>query len=821
MQGKEKKSKKRNKTLVLKIVFLALTFNLVFISGFFLYCFNSNVNGLEGIDINDIDSNLNYTSTIYCLDSETNKPMELIRLYNEENRIWIDLEDIPEVLANAFIAIEDERFWKHPGVDFKRTLHAAFQHLVSGESSFGGSTITQQLIKNLTKQDTVSINRKVKEIFQALQLERKMSKEKILELYLNVVYLGEGCSGVQAASNTYFGKSAKDLTLAEAASIAAITQFPNKYDPFLNPEENKKRQLVILKKMLDLKYIDQEGYNTAKSEPLKFVQGKEEPARKFASFIDAVISSVLADLQKEKGCSEIIAAKFLYTGGLQIYATVDPKVQNSLEKFFYNPANFPAATQEEKPESAAVVLDPFTGQVKGIIGGREKTTAMRILNRATQSVRQPGSSIKPLSVYAPAIELGVATPDTIFADEPLTIDNWSPKNWYGGYWGRITVKTAVEESSNMIAVKVLQLVGLDHSYDFLKTNLGITTLVEKEKRSGIVYTDKLYPALALGGMVDGVTVLEMAAAYGPFVNKGIYIKPYVYSKIEDHNGKVLLNKEDSLNPFPAMREQTAVGMTRLLSGVVNQGTATYARLAHNMPAAGKTGTTSDDKDRWFIGFTPYYVGAVWFGFDYPRSTSEMLAGRPNPAVVLWRKTMDAIHQNLPAKEFYPAGSQNTGNKKILHLKNNSIYEGEVKNGAANGTGMLTLADGSRYIGQFKNNKRNGKGVLLYPDGGRYEGDFENDARTGTGTMIWSSGDRYEGEFANGKINGNGTFTWASGDCYTGRFKDGSFNGNGSMKWVSGDSYSGEWKDGEFNGYGTFTRKGGKPDSGLWIKGKRL
>ncbi|WHH59301.1 PBP1A family penicillin-binding protein [Petroclostridium sp. X23] len=613
-----------------------------------------------GID----DFKLNFTSFVYYIDPETNEPVELERLYGEENRIWVGINDMPENLKNAFIAIEDERFKTHFGVDIKRTLKATFNYIIKSNSSEGGSTITQQLIKNLSGDDDVSPKRKIQEMWRAYNLEKKYSKDQILELYLNTIYLSQGCNGVQAAANTYFGKDVSGLSLAEAASIAGITQFPTRYDPFLNPENNKKKQELVLKKMKELGDISESEYQQAINEELNFKKGaKQELTSKQSYFVDQVINDVLNDLQKEKGYSKVIASKMLYTGGLKIYATIDPKVQSAMDTVFKDPDLIPKFNTEIQPEASMLVLDPYTGQVKGMVGGRGEKTAKRTLNRATQTVRQPGSSIKPIGVYAPGLEYGIITPGTVFDDVPTTFNpgtpsQWTPKNYYTNppYWGLSTVRRGVEWSMNIIAAKVLEKVGIDNSFNFLTQNLGVTSLVEREKRAdGKVYTDKLLNSLSLGGLTDGISVLEMTAAYAPFVNKGLYTKPYTYTKVVDHEGKVILEKKKESQI--AMSEQTAFLMTKMLEGVITSGTATYAKMPNKMPAAGKTGTTSDDKDRWFVGYTPYYVAATWFGYDDPAviRVPGALGGR-NPATVLWHAVMNEINKDLEVKDFVmPAG----------------------------------------------------------------------------------------------------------------------------------------------------------------------
>ncbi len=594
--------------------------------------------------------NMNFTSFVYYTDPETGEAKEMDRLYDNENRIWAEYEQIPQYMKDAVVSIEDERFAHHHGFDVKRIIGAAFNMLKKRDYGYGASTITQQLVKNLTGDDEISIARKIQEIYRATQIEREFSKDEILELYLNTIYLGQQCNGVQAAANVYFGKDVSQLTLAECASIAGITQYPSYYDPIVNPQNNKEKQEIVLQKMLELKKITKAEYEEAVNEKLVFVQKKEDSVIASNSyFVDAVIADVLEDLQTEKGYSKQVALKMLYSGGLQIYSSVDIEVQKALEEIYADEKNFPKTSGDVHPESAAVVINPETGLVAGLVGGRGEKTASRTLNRATDTLRQPGSTIKPIAVYAPAIEYGHIMPDTSIVDGPITIDGWSPRNAGGGYSGPVSIRTAVARSLNTVAVKVLDKITLDASYDFLEKNLGITSLVESETRDGKVYSDKVYPALALGGLTDGVSVLEMCAAYVPFASKGLYTTPSTYTKVLDHSGEVLL-ENTSEDVKIAMSEQTAYQMTQLLQGVIRSGTGSAARLdTPTIAVGGKTGTTSNDNDRWFIGFTPYYVTAVWFGYDQPKSLGSI---GYNPAIPIWRSIMNEIHADKQAKTFH-------------------------------------------------------------------------------------------------------------------------------------------------------------------------
>lgn len=584
--------------------------------------------------------NLEFSSVVYYTDEETGQPIEYDRMHADQNRIWVDLENTPEMLKKAFIAIEDERFEYHKGVDWKRTLSAVIGYVFKGNDSHGGSTITQQLIKNITGNDQRSPIRKVQEIIRALNLEQKMSKDRIIEMYMNTIYLGQGCHGVQTASNVYYSKDVSELSLAECASIAGITQYPSRYDPLLNYEAHKAKQELVLGKMLELGFISQQEHDDAVNEQLKLVKGtaKVENSNIQSYYTDQIILDVMNDLMTRNKMSESDATKALFKGGLKIYANVDPKVQSAMESVFENEQNFPGSGTN-KPQAAMVVIDPYTGQVKGIVGGRGEKTGNRVLNRGTQSLRQPGSSIKPLAVYAPAIEYGVITPATIVHDTALKIGNWAPKNADGSFMGPITARVALEKSRNLPAVRILDKLGVDRSFDFVSKKLGISTLVSSEKRAdGEIHTDKYLSSLGLGGLTDGVSVMEMTAAYAAFVNGGIYTQPTTYTKVVDSTGRVIL--ENKPKTTRAMSETTAYSMVQMLSGVVTSGTGTNARLS-GVFSAGKTGTTDHDVDRWFAGFTPNYVGVVWSGYDNPRSMSGMF----NPCTGAWRQVMTKIHQN--------------------------------------------------------------------------------------------------------------------------------------------------------------------------------
>ncbi|MBQ8758697.1 MAG: PBP1A family penicillin-binding protein [Clostridia bacterium] len=545
-------------------------------------------------------------------------------------------------LINAFVSIEDERFWTHSGVDWKRTFGAVME-FAGGNDSYGGSTITQQLIKNITKEDDTTIQRKVTEIFRALSLSQKRSREEILEMYLNTIHLSRSNYGVQAASNYYFGKDVSELDLVECAALASIPKSPTKYDPVKNPDNNKERRVLVLDKMAELGYITDAQAEAAKNTELVINQAVIDKTITTSNsyFKDALIEQIIADLSSQYGYSREYASNYIYSGGLEIYTTMDPEIQKIMEEVFSDPETFQKVSDGIQPEAAMVVMDPYTGYVKGIVGGREKT-GDRDLNRATQSKRQIGSSIKPLTVYAPAMDLGLINYGTAIDDTPVkyeaSIGRYWPKNAPDKYDGYINLNRAVEVSKNTTAVKVLEDLTVDYSFNFAKNKLRLHSLVD---------SDKDLAPLAMGGFTHGLTVLEVTAAYSIFPNGGTYTAPRLYTKILKSDGTILL--ETSLDQESAISSETAAVMTKILQNVVSSGTAAGITLDNRINVAGKTGSTNDDKDRYFAGFTPYYVGACWFGYDTPKYLGRFYS---NPAMIAWEKVMTRIHQ----KQFDKAAS---------------------------------------------------------------------------------------------------------------------------------------------------------------------
>ena len=615
------------------------------------------------------DFNPNLTSTMLYQDPNTGSYVTMQTLHGDENRVWVDLSEIPKNLQNAAIAIEDKRFYDHGGVDWVRTAKAILLMFTGGDIQ-GGSTITQQLIKNMTDDDEVTVKRKIMEIFRALEFEKNYSKEEILEAYLNYIYLGQGCNGVYTAAYTYFGKHVSELSLAECASLIGITNNPSKYDPMSNREiktadgqtkstreYNKERQELILQAMLEQGMITQEEHDQAVAEELDFLEpgeAKDIPGATnntvYSWYEDQVINDVIDDLVETYGWSETYAKDKVFSGGLEIYTCMNPDVQAAVDKIYQDRNNLNATSSSgQEIQSAITIVDNKTGQVVAMAGGMGEKTVSRGLNRATSSKRPPGSSIKPLAVYAPAIELGKVTPLTSVEDSPYgQVDgrDW-PVNATGRYQGNVTVSLAVEESINTVAVKVLDMVTPETSFDFMQDKFHVE-LVRAYTKNNMTYSDINLASLALGGLTEGLTTYEMAAAYSVFPRQGTYIEPTTYTMVVDSNDQILLRNETQEETV--LSERTAFYITEMLQNVVTGGSGATGKAANfsGQEIAGKTGTTTSRKDLWFVGYTPYYTAAVWTGYDQ----QERLAGYlGNPSTGLWQKVMAEVHKNLAYKDF--------------------------------------------------------------------------------------------------------------------------------------------------------------------------
>ena len=563
----------------------------------------------------------------------------------EQKKLKIEYEDIPDNLVHAYVAIEDERFYSHHGVDIKRTGAAILTYITHfGNSSFGGSTITQQLVKNLTGDSSDSVMRKVKEWWKAFLLESYFSKEEILEMYLNIIYVGPNIYGVQAGSRYYFDKDAEDLSLEECAYLAGINNSPNSYNPFVDDDNTElitNRTNTVLQKMLELGYIEEDEYNEAVSEVnngLDFDKGKIETENPIYSYhTDALITDIVSDLAEEKNISETFATNYLNMAGLTIHSTQNSDIQDDVEtEFLKRQYMLDSADGESTSQAAMVILDHETGNVLACVGGLGEKVTFRGLNRATQSLRQTGSSIKPLAVLAPGIDKKIFTASTIYDDEEKTFENdYAPGN-NAGYLGEITVRRALESSQNVPFVEMMEEVTPKRAISYLE-DMGITSLTQEDENL----------ALALGGLQNGITPLEMAGAYATIANDGIYVEPVFYTSITDKDGKVVLQAEqESHRVFSA---QVAYILKELLKQPVegNHGTATYCSIS-GIDVAAKTGTTDENYDKWLCGFTPYYTAVTWFGFD---ENESIYYYNQNPAGIIWSNVMRRVHDGLTNASF--------------------------------------------------------------------------------------------------------------------------------------------------------------------------
>ncbi|MGB8453030.1 MAG: PBP1A family penicillin-binding protein [Anaerocolumna sp.] len=668
-----------------------------------------------------------YTTNIYDKDGNLIETLSGA----ESNRVYVKIDEIPKVLQDCVISIEDKRFYEHSGVDVKGFIRAFFTGLSQGSFDEGASTITQQLIKNQVFNGGAEDNftdrliRKVQEQYLAIQLEDRLDKDTILEYYLNNINLGAGTYGVQTASKRYFNKDVGELTLSEASVLAAIAQTPTYMNPITHPENNASRRAQVLEIMKSEGYCTEEEYQEAVNDDvysrIKTVNEEQSTTSYYSYFVDELIEQVIEDLQQEKGYTYTQASNALYSAGLSIYTTQDSKIQgivddvysnedyfpkigkdsfweltyalsiqkkdgtthhyhtNDLEDYFKSDSSFSTyfSSKEDaqkyvkefkeamvtdgdtilgentsliiQPQSSMVIMDQSTGQVVAIEGGRGEKTGNRTLNRATNTTRQPGSTFKVLSAYLPALDSAGMTLASVIDDAPFKYPDSDKyvSNWNGEtYEGFTTLRQAITNSMNIVTVKTLAQVTPQVGFDYL-TKLGFTTLVDsRTSDSGKVYSD-INLSMALGGITDGVTNLELTAAYAAIANDGVYTKPIFYTKILDHDNKVLIKNKPAERQV--MKESTSFLLTSAMEDVVKKGTGTSANFNEiNMPIAGKTGTTSDDKDLWFAGFTPYYTAAIWSGYD-----NNLNQTNTSYQKIIWRDVMQRIHEEyaLKAKPF--------------------------------------------------------------------------------------------------------------------------------------------------------------------------
>lgn len=653
----KEKNKKKHTKLKKFFIILLLLFVLLILVGIGIFCgiFFSDKFALSKEDLLLANAN----TVIYDKDGNV-----IAELSGDENREIISIGDMSEYLPKAFVAIEDERFYNHSGVDLKRTLAATSTYLLKGDSSFGGSTITQQLIKNITNERENSgkagVERKIKEMSRAYQVEKMISKDQILELYLNIIPLGADggdICGVEMASTYYFNKSASELSIEECAFLAGINNAPNTYNPFKNVDDAEKQAQVtdkiktrtqtVLKKMKELGYITDEQYKTAYDNVeagLAFNKGTLPTSSVKSYFVQAAIEQVVDDLVEQKGFSEEYAKSRVYGGGYKIYTTQSSEVQSDIESIYKsNEYILNSSEAKEHSQSAMVIMDYTTGQVVGCMGGLGTDVDATGINRATSSTRQPGSSFKPIVTYGCGLEKGVITAGTVYDNSPTTFGNkWTPSST-SYYSGLCTVRNAIEVSSNTVAAKIMSEIGPDNAIDFAR-KCGITSLIKSSEDSKT--NDSNLPSMALGGLTKGVTPLQMAAAYSMIANNGVYISPTFYTKVEDSAGNIIIEPEQTTERV--MTEQNAYIMKTLLKQPVEgaHGTATSCKIS-GIDVGAKTGTTNSNKDRWLCGITPYYAAATWYGYD----DNAVVNGSGNYAAKVWIAVMKKVHANLPSATF--------------------------------------------------------------------------------------------------------------------------------------------------------------------------
>lgn len=641
---KYKKGKKKNKKIGWKIfrVFLFICIAIAIIgTGAVLGVVSSIINDTESVDLEELET-LKLTSFIYDKDGN-----EIATLYDVQNRVSAQYKDLPKNLVNAVVAIEDERFFTHKGVDVKRTAGAIVTYILNGgKSNFGGSTITQQLVKNITDDKESTWKRKIREWYRAYSLEKKLKKEQILESYLNTIYYGNKSWGIEIAAQRYFGKTVSEIDLAESACLAAAIQSPEATNPFIGEEEKTKllnRQKIVLNKMLELGNITQEEYDQAVAEEVVFKTKDVNVGEVQSYFVDAVVEKVVADLMEQKNVERGVAQKMIYTNGYKIYTTMDPNIQAKVDAAYANSGLFKVDSQGDFMQSAMVVMDHSNGNVLGIMGGADEKKGALSLNRATQLPRQPGSCMKPFGAYGPAFEMGVLSPASGLDDSMLPNSNWQPGNYYGYYNGYVTARAAIAYSMNLPAVRANQKVDINYAFNFAK-NCGLSRLTEEDLNSA---------SLGLGGVTNGFTVLQMATAYSTIANGGLYIEPKFYTKVVDrHGNEVLVTKSE---PKRVMKDSTSYMLTSCLQSVFQPGGTVYGYISvPNMNVAGKTGNTNNDYDQWFCGFSPYYTIACWNGYDNVGGVSKPKPiNRPYPYVSarLFAATMTSISEGQEWKEF--------------------------------------------------------------------------------------------------------------------------------------------------------------------------
>ena len=581
------------------------------------------------------------TTRLYCFD-ENGDAVEMAqdRISGTENTLYVPLDEISPYLIDAFISIEDKRFFEHGGIDWRRTASALFYYIKGEGGQFGGSTITQQLVKNLTGDNERSIRRKLSELMRAAKLEKMLSKEEILEKYLNVVNLAQGCYGVRTASNAYFSKEPSALTPEEAATIAAITNNPSRYDPIRNPRNNKERRDLILSQMYEQGKLPIGALAEALEAPVTLCVNREALSGRVNSwYADLVVSDVIRDLVKTRHMSESAASMLVYCGGLRIYTAMDATLQELVSAYYEREENFPIHEGGRRAQSGLLLLDPKTGDILAVAGAIGEKRSNRVQSFATDSKRPSGSVIKPLSVYAPALERGLITGASVFDDVPLRFKEngapW-PHNSPNIYRGLTTVREAVSFSVNTVCVSVLERLGAKNSYRFLSEELGFSSLDERQ--------DLGAAALALGQQHTGVSLREIVGGYTALAGDGVYHDTRSYYRVLDRNGEILL--ENTPTQRRVLCEENAAILTMMLRDAVEEGTGRALTLKQKISVAGKTGTTGKNCDKWFVGYTPELLCGVWYGFEYPTPLNDV---KGNPALRVFDAVMTSIEEVRPAK----------------------------------------------------------------------------------------------------------------------------------------------------------------------------
>ncbi len=653
---KELKNKKRKG----KRIFLIFLFSMIFLTVtglifavFYAINLRSKIDFEADLALFELTQGSKTTRFYYNTRLDNNnvyyaRELQNDRVCGDEDAIWASLDKMPDNLKNAFIAIEDHRFYEHSGVDYLRTAKAALNHITKSSSRFGGSTITQQLVKNISKDNDITVKRKVAEIFRAKNIEKNYNKDEILELYLNIVPLSHNCFGVQSAATKYFDKDVSELSLAECASIAAITNAPAKYDIISNPENNKYRRNLVLDAMQKYGYISEDECNNAKNEEISVKEGVKNTASNINSwYVDMVIEDVIKDLMKEMGYSREAAARLVYSGGLKIYTAMDASVQKTMERYFENKENFPLAKSNPGLVYSMIVTSP-TGEILGVIGSQGEKNANRLLNYSTDNIRPIGSVIKPLSVYAPALEEKIISWASVYDDTPCEFRReneaykpW-PQNSPGVYDGLTDIASAVKHSKNTVSVKVLRDLGSEKSYDYLVNGFGFSNILRSGyTESGKKISDLNESPMALGQLSYGESLKNTVGAYNSFYD-GTHYELRSYIAVYDNKGELLLSNPVKSNSV--FSRETAAIATKLMQGVVNGGTADYVKLKNHVEVAGKTGTTGGNLDKYFIGYTPYMVAGIYCGYensDKPIITTSHFS--------VWDSVMQELHSEYIRK----------------------------------------------------------------------------------------------------------------------------------------------------------------------------